>query len=148
MQASTGAGSGHPTVDAPARGGRSTPAGARTPARYVAIVQRGKEETFQILQKRFGNKDVEVIWDRRVGSRRTGYAGVVPERRRQERRARAPITWGALGFLLVWRPLPTGAPDRAALQAGIDTLRTLSEKLSHTAPPMTRAFHRPGAARP
>ncbi len=74
----------------------------RSHGRSVAVVRRGETEVFQTLQDRLAELQLaEVIWDRRVGDRRTPPSALaVPERRRRDRRTPAPVTWGPLGFVL------------------------------------------------
>ncbi|MGH7319864.1 MAG: hypothetical protein ACRELA_09625, partial [Candidatus Rokuibacteriota bacterium] len=68
---------------------------------HLAIVRRGEEEIFRILQAHREQLNLEqVIWDRRGESRRREGQPVAPDRRGQERRAPTPGTWDTLGFLL------------------------------------------------
>jgi hypothetical protein len=76
-------------------------------ASYLAVVRRGNTGVFRFLQEQFeGEGSIEVIWDRRVKSRRGARAPSTTERRGRERRRRSPATWDTLGFVLVRRADP------------------------------------------
>ncbi len=68
---------------------------------HLAVVRRGEEEIFGILQAHREQLHLDqVIWDRRSEARRRVSGPVAPERRTQERRGPTPGTWDTLGFLL------------------------------------------------
>jgi hypothetical protein len=55
--------------------------------RRLIIVRRGDEELFQRLKAQYaGDSDTEILYDRRVGQRRTSRRATTSERRRTERR--------------------------------------------------------------
>lgn len=57
--------------------------------RELFIVARDRADLYRYLSQTFAAaENVEVIWDRREGERRRIANGVVPERRRQDRRQR------------------------------------------------------------
>lgn len=60
--------------------------------RELFIVSRDREDLYRYLSQTFAGADnVEVIWDRRAGERRTQTRSGGPERRRAERRARRGV---------------------------------------------------------
>lgn len=61
--------------------------------REVFIVARDRPDLYRYLSQTFADADnVQVIWDRRTGERRTNRgAARVPERRLAERRRRAAV---------------------------------------------------------
>jgi hypothetical protein len=67
---------------------------------YLMVVQRGDEDRLRFLQSSFRDKPVHVMFDRRVGERRREGPPAGVERRRQDRRATPPPSWGTLGFLV------------------------------------------------
>jgi hypothetical protein len=72
----------------------------------VCIVQkRGDYRRYDVLHRMFGST-TPVVWDqRRRERRRTSAAStVLEERRKIERRGPAPLSWVALGFIVVERP--------------------------------------------
>ena len=72
-----------------------TPGSPSQPA-YLAIVDRGKPGLLQSLKAQLEEPGlVEVIWDRRLSSRRRG-----------DRRGEPPLTWATLGFVLVPQRAP------------------------------------------
>ena len=55
--------------------------------RRLIIVRRGDEELFERLKQQYAaDSDTEVLYDRRVGQRRTNRRATPSERRRTERR--------------------------------------------------------------
>jgi tetratricopeptide (TPR) repeat protein len=67
----------------------------------LAIVRRGEAELFATLQEHLEALNLrQVIWDRRREERRDRVEPGAPDRRRDERRGPAPLTWDALGFLV------------------------------------------------
>lgn len=60
--------------------------------RELFIVARDRADLYRYLSQTFADaENVEVIWDRRGGERRRIANGVVPERRRQDRRQRLSV---------------------------------------------------------
>jgi hypothetical protein len=66
------------------------------------VVRRGHVETFDQLTQRFAmsGRNIEVIWDRRVGDRRHEHLEAADERRHRERRAPLPDTWDLVHFFV------------------------------------------------
>jgi hypothetical protein len=78
-----------------------SPVGAterRVPLRLV-VVQRDQPAVYTRLTV-MARDDATVIWDRRVGDRRTAIHPAAADRRRQPRRGPLPTTWTVLGFLV------------------------------------------------
>lgn len=70
---------------------------------YLMIVRRGCEDTFHVLQQTFGDRrQVKVIWDRRMGERRTQSGGTPnnEERRRKDRRVAPSPNWRTRDFIV------------------------------------------------
>lgn len=70
----------------------------------VAVVRRGEAETYETLAETFGvcrRPLVEIIWDRRHGDRRRQEQPTSLERRCRDRRGPQPLTWSALGFVML-----------------------------------------------
>jgi hypothetical protein len=66
------------------------------------IVRRGRESTFRLLERQFGNDpSVRIIWDRRRDQRRRSTQAVGGDRRHSDRRARAAIAWPPTNYLVV-----------------------------------------------
>jgi hypothetical protein len=66
------------------------------------IVRRGRESTFRLLERQFGNDpSVRIIWDRRYEERRRSTQAAGGDRRHRDRRAPAPITWPSINYLVV-----------------------------------------------
>jgi hypothetical protein len=72
-------------------------------AAYLMVVQRGERDRFEFLASTFGDRPVEVIWDRRVSERRKPGDGPSVDRRIADRRHSAPTNWNNLGFLVARR---------------------------------------------
>ena len=77
--------------------------------RYLAVVARDRPAVFDALKAQLEEPGhVDVIWDRRGGSRRRGERRKrrppTPGRRQRERRGRPPETWSTLGFVMVLQP--------------------------------------------
>lgn len=73
----------------------------------LIVVRQGELDLFQTLQERLDDDGLtHVIWDRRIGERRTGQRVVRTECRRGDRRGPPPRIWTTLGFILV--PPETG----------------------------------------
>ncbi len=72
-------------------------AGAR-----LVVVRRGHFATFELLSRTFGDDpSVQIIWDRRMGDRRTAAEGASrPDRRRTDRRRVAPTQWRQLNYIV------------------------------------------------
>ena len=67
------------------------------------VVKLGAFQSYDALHQAFGQK-LPVIWDRRrVERRRTQRPLDVPNRRRVSRRGPHPVSWIALGFVVVER---------------------------------------------
>jgi hypothetical protein len=65
------------------------------------VIRRGEAETFAWFRARYGERpDTAVIWDRRIGERRTRVRGIPIERREHERRSSRGAAWEAFGFVL------------------------------------------------
>jgi len=83
-----------------------TPGSPSQPA-YLAIVDRGKPGLLQSLKAQLEEPGlVEVVWDRRLSSRRRGDRAVAGGPRRGDRRGEPPLTWATLGFVLVPQRAP------------------------------------------
>ena len=77
-----------------ARGARQLDARAAEHAvpRHLVLVARDKPELARDLQAAFASDpEVEVLMDRRLAERRRNPAGLVPDRRRTDRRARPQV---------------------------------------------------------
>lgn len=61
--------------------------------RWLIIVERGEDDLYELMRRRFESLGVVVILDRRRADRRRGRAAQAVERRRMERRQRRPIAW-------------------------------------------------------
>jgi tetratricopeptide (TPR) repeat protein len=87
---------------AEAYGVSSPPAPGPAPlAGQRAIVRRGDEELFRALEVHRDALHVgSVMWDQRLGERRSGPRVVDADRRRRDRRGTPGPTWDTLGFLL------------------------------------------------
>jgi hypothetical protein len=82
---------------------------ASSKAAYLMVVQRGDHERFRLLSSTFGDRPVEVMWDRRVSDRRKPGDGPSVDRRSADRRHSPPTSWKNLGFLVARRgPDPEG----------------------------------------
>ena len=60
-------------------------------ARKLIIVARQHGDLYHYLRKRFAERRIEVILDRRLGERRRQTVAVAAERRRRDRRSRRDI---------------------------------------------------------
>jgi hypothetical protein len=68
------------------------------------VIKRGKAETFAWFKARYGDRpDATVMWDRRIGERRTRVRDIPIERREHERRSSRGAAWEAFGFVLAAR---------------------------------------------
>jgi hypothetical protein len=67
---------------------------------YLMVVQRGDHDRFGFLRSTFGDRPVEVMWDRRLSDRRTTSDGPDVDRRASDRRRTPPTSWNNLGFLV------------------------------------------------
>jgi hypothetical protein len=73
----------------------------------LIVVRAGALDRFAALREAFAPEGVDVIWDRRLGERRSGAAGGLRrERRRRDRRNAVPASWELLDFLVVPSALP------------------------------------------
>jgi hypothetical protein len=79
-----------------------TPAQPTEPTQLI-IVRRGRESTFRLLERQFGNDpSVRIIWDRRYQERRRSASDTVgSERRRSDRRPAVPTIWSPTHYLVV-----------------------------------------------
>jgi hypothetical protein len=65
------------------------------------VIRRGEAETFAWFRARYGERpDTTVMWDRRIGERRTRVRDIPIERREHERRNSRGAAWEAFGFVL------------------------------------------------
>jgi hypothetical protein len=74
--------------------------------RLVFIVSRQRPDLVAYLRREFaGSPDIEVIVDRRTGTRRRGEASTTPGDRRRSARRRSPVDdrLQSLGWAIVWR---------------------------------------------
>ncbi len=72
----------------------------RVPMLYV--LRRGDTDRFRTFQERLEQPGLaRVMWDRRIGERRTLHKGVMPERRGGDRRGPLLSTWATFGFVAV-----------------------------------------------
>jgi hypothetical protein len=70
----------------------------------LCVIRRGEAETFAWFRARYGERpDTTVIWDRRIGERRTRVRDIPIERREHERRNSRGAAWEAFGFVLATR---------------------------------------------
>ena len=70
-------------------------------AAYVAVVRRDQTRRFAELKQHLEEPGVvRVIWDRRVGERRSAPQGMSQDRRRNDRRSAPAATWDVLDFVL------------------------------------------------
>jgi hypothetical protein len=78
---------------------------------YLMVVQRGDQDRFRFLNSTFGDREVDVVWDRRVSDRRRSDDGDAPlNRRSSDRRQAPPTSWNNLGFLVARRELDKQEP--------------------------------------
>jgi hypothetical protein len=67
----------------------------------LVIVRRGHFATFELLTRTFADDpSVRIIWDRRLGERRSSSDGTDRERRRTDRRRVPPSQWGQLNYMI------------------------------------------------
>ena len=70
----------------------------------VFVIRRGEAEMFAWFRARYGERsDTTVIWDRRIGERRTRVRDIRFERRACERRNPRGAAWETFGFELAAR---------------------------------------------
>lgn len=70
--------------------------------RQLFVVRRGEVDLFRTLQDHFEEPGLaRVVWDRRIGDRRTTARPVEGDQRRRSRRRPPPYTWDKLHFLRV-----------------------------------------------
>jgi len=82
----------------------AAPASPARPAPFLAIVRRGATELFETLKRSIEQPSVvEVIWDRRVGSRRRRDQQRTRERRQGDRRRASSVAQEGQHYLLVRR---------------------------------------------
>jgi hypothetical protein len=70
------------------------------PPPCLVIVRRGERDLFERLTA-IARESVTVVWDRRLGERRTTDRPAAVDRRRQDRRQLTPQLWITHGFLVV-----------------------------------------------
>lgn len=70
---------------------------------HVIVIRRGEAETFAWFRARSEQYDATVIWDRRIGERRTRVRETPAERRARERRRPRGAAWDTFGFVLATR---------------------------------------------
>lgn len=97
-----------PAASRPAR-----PSGAGEQA-IELVVRRGALWRFNTLKKQTAELPVTVMWDRRVGERRTQAGEAREERRGTDRRQKPPFTWDAADFVVVGTPSAAGEETPAA----------------------------------
>ena len=68
----------------------------------LVIVRRGHFATFELLVRTFADDPtVQIIWDRRIGERRSGGAAAGnADRRRSDRRRTPPPQWKTLNYMI------------------------------------------------
>jgi hypothetical protein len=70
----------------------------------LLVIRRGEAAMFAWFRARHGERsDTTVIWDRRIGERRTRVRDILAERRACERRSPRGAAWDAFGFVLAAR---------------------------------------------
>ena len=70
----------------------------------LLVIRRGEAAMFAWFRARHGDRpDTTVIWDRRIGERRTRVRDILAERRACERRSPRGAAWDAFGFVLAAR---------------------------------------------
>ena len=68
----------------------------------IFIVRRGRESTFRLLAREFGeDPSVRIIWDRRHEQRRRSTQATSGDRRHGERRTLPPTIWPPTNYLVV-----------------------------------------------
>jgi hypothetical protein len=77
-------------------------------------VRRGALRRFDKLKRATANLNlpVKLLWDRRLGERRTSASDVGRERPRSDRRKEPPFTWRTADFIVIESPTEQ-APPRA-----------------------------------
>ena len=81
------------------------------------LVRPGAFMEYDRLNEAFGHR-VPVVWDRRrARNRPLGHADTAPSARHPNRRQKPPLTWTALGFVVVDRPATWA---RAALSTDVE----------------------------
>jgi hypothetical protein len=71
---------------------------------HVFVIRRGEPEMFAWFRARCDEEsDTTVIWDRRIGERRTQVRDIPGERRARERRSPRGAAWDTFGFVRVTR---------------------------------------------
>jgi hypothetical protein len=69
----------------------------RDESRRLFVIRRGEAETFAWFRAQYSERpDTAVIWDRRIGERRTRVREIPAERRTRERRNPRGAAWDAL----------------------------------------------------
>jgi hypothetical protein len=81
------------------------------------VVKRSALWTFRCLEQSCKDiADLRVIWDRRRGQdRRSDGEDVATERRAEDRRRAAPLSWTAAGHLLATPPSDGSSPEQDRL---------------------------------
>ena len=70
------------------------------------IVRRGALRRFHKLSQKTADLPVTVLWDRRMGERRSGAGASGAERRTKDRRRKPPYTWEVSDFVVAARVRP------------------------------------------
>jgi hypothetical protein len=71
---------------------------------HVFVIRRGEPEMFAWFRARCDEEsDTTVIWDRRIGERRTQVRDIPGERRARERRSPRGAAWDTFGFVRATR---------------------------------------------
>ena len=88
---------------------------AVSPLPRLVVVRRGEAELFRALEVHLEASGlVHLMWDRRVGQRRTARQPPSAERRKADRRSPLPMLWETHGFLLAHRAA-SGTPGPPGL---------------------------------
>ena len=70
------------------------------------IVRRGALRRFHKLSQKTADLPVTVLWDRRLGDRRSAGGASTTERRTKDRRRKPPYTWEVSDFVVAARVRP------------------------------------------
>ena len=88
---------------------------AAAPASHLQIVvRRGSDRRFASLKEQTSDLPVVVTWDRRTADRRRVAGDIAEDRRRTDRRKKAPFTWDTADFLVLTQSKTKKAKARKA----------------------------------